>query len=152
MKITSIFFLLIVISIVSYSKPKPILKRIVKELNSYQTYQSHCERTFSFPFGGTMTFEANVVTQKVPSDTLCGFYYNIEIDKDFKGDDFGDSSCYFNNQVFNSYKGVVKKTSLLESPEAFKDLKIVMGNLSEKLKMTKATDLIGKTGKVINMF
>lgn len=74
-----------------------------------------------------MTFETNIVTQKVPSDTLCGFYYIFEIAKNTDGGQTGDFSCYFNNQVFNSFKGVVKKTSLLETPEAFKDLKIGAG-------------------------
>jgi len=124
MKKAIISFLLVITSIVLYSKTIPTLKKIVKELNSYQTYQSNCERTFSFPYGGTMTFEANVVTQKVPSDTLCGFYYNFEITKNTDAGETGDFSYYFNNQVFNSFKGKVRKTSLLETPEAFKDLKI----------------------------
>ncbi len=124
MKKTIFTIYLIITSIVLYSRTNPTLKKIVKELNSYQTYQTYCESTFSFPYGGTMTFEANMVTQKVPSDTLCGFYYNFEIAKNTDGGETGDFSCYFNNQVFNSYKGVVKKASLLETPEAFKDLKV----------------------------
>lgn len=124
MKKTIFTFLLVITSVVLYSKTIPTLKKIVKELNSYQTYQSNCERTFSFPYGGTMTFESNVITQKVPSDTLCGFYYNFEIAKNTEAGEIGDFSCYFNNQVFNSFKGEVRKTSLLETPEAFKELKI----------------------------
>jgi len=127
MKRTSIVFLLILVSIVSYSKPKNVLKAIAKKLNSFQTYQTTCERTFSFPYGGTMTFEANVITQKVPSDTLCGFYYNFEIAKNTDAGEIGDFSCYFNNQVFNSFKGEVRKASVLETPEAFKDFKIGSG-------------------------
>jgi thiol-disulfide isomerase/thioredoxin len=108
----------------SFTQPKHNLKAIVKELSSYQNYQSTCDYTFSMPFGGPMRFVASIVTQKVPADTLCGFYYNFENNKNFRGEEFGDFSCYFNNSVYSSYKNEVKKTTVFDKPEAFKDLKM----------------------------
>ena len=86
MKRTSFVFLLILISIVSYSKPKPILKAIAKKLNSFQTYQSDINFTSYVSYGGfgTHTMEAMIVTQKVPADSLCGFYYNFETAQNFR--------------------------------------------------------------------
>ena len=119
-----IAILFICISFDSFTQPKDNLKAIVKELSGYQNYQSTCDYTFSMPFGDPMRFEASIVTQKVPSDTLCGFYYDFETNENYRGEGFSDFSIYFNNSVYSSYKGEVKKTSLFEKPKAFVDMKI----------------------------
>jgi thiol-disulfide isomerase/thioredoxin len=119
-----IIILFIFTSFNSFAKPKDNLKAIAKELSNYQNYQSTCDYTFSMPFGDPMHFVTSIVTQKVPSDTLCGFYYDFEINENEKGEACHDFAIYFNNSVYNSYEGKVKKTSLFDKPEAFADLKI----------------------------
>ena len=127
MRRSIIVILFICVGFDSFTQPKNNLKAIAKELGSYQNYQSTCDYTFSMPFGDPMHLVTTIVTQKVPSDTLCGFYYDFEINENERGEVCHDFSIYFNNSVYNSYGGKVRKTSLYDKPEAFKELKIGNG-------------------------
>jgi len=119
-----IVILFICISFDSFTRPKDNLRAIAKELSSYQSYQSTGDYTLSMPFGDPMHYVAAVTLQKVPSDTLCGFHYDFEINENERGEVCHDFAIYFKNSVYNSYEGKVRKTSLFDKPEAFKDLKI----------------------------
>lgn len=124
MRKSIIVILFICLSFDSFTQPKDNLRAIAKELSSYQNYQSTGDYTLSMPFGDPVHYVAAVALQKVPSDTLCGFYYNFEINENERGEACHDFAIYFNNSVYNSYEGKVKKISLFDKPEAFKDMKI----------------------------
>lgn len=124
MKTSIIAILFICICFNSFTQTKDKLKVIAEELSSYSTYQTNCNYTFSMPFGDALNFESSIVTQQVPADTLCGFYYAFETNENFRNENFGDFTMYFKNAVYNSYKSIVKKTSFKEKPEAFIDLKM----------------------------
>ena len=115
------------ISFNSYTQTKINLKTITEELSSYTTYQSNCNYTFSMPFGDALNFETSIVTQQIPTDTLCGFYYSFETNENFRNENFGDFTMYFKSAVYNSYKSNIKRTSFKEKPEAFVDLKVGKG-------------------------
>ncbi len=119
------------LSVVSFTQPKAILKTIAEELNNYQDYKSYCYYTFSFPYGDPMSIESTIVTQKVPVDTLNGFYYHFETNENFRKE-FGDFAVFFNNTVYNSYKGKVKKYNLFDKPEAFRMQKMGNGYIPAK--------------------
>ena len=104
----------------AFAQAESILKEIANELSSYQTYESKCSYTFSFPYGDPMTIESTIITKKEPQDTLCGFYYFFNN----SGDGFGDFSIFFNNTVYRSYKGKIEKISQKEKPHAFIDRKL----------------------------
>lgn len=123
MKKFIIVILFICMSFNSFTQPKVKLKAIVKELRSFKTYQTNCNYTFSLPFGDAMTFESSIVIQQIPTDTLCGFYYNFETNENFRNEKFGDFSMYFKNTVYKSYKSEVKKFRFEDDPEAFVELK-----------------------------
>lgn len=99
------------------------LKEIINELNSYNTYKANCNYTFSMPYGDPMTFESLIVTQQIPNDTLCGFNYNFSTHENYRGEDFGDFNCYFNQAVYKSYQSKVKTIRFSEKPEKFVDIK-----------------------------
>lgn len=110
------------ISFISYSQPKTLLRSIADKLDSYQDYQSYCYYTFSFPFGDPMSIESDIILQKVPNDTLLGYYYHYKTNENFTNE-FGDFCLFFNKTVYSSYKDKVTKTSFSEKPEAFKRIK-----------------------------
>jgi len=120
-----ILFLLLLQSycIPAFAQAESILKEIANELSNYQTYESKCSYTFSFPYGDPMTIESTIITKKEPKDTLCGFYYFFKN----SGDGFGDFSIFFNNTVYRSYKGKIDKISQKEKPYAFIDRKVGNG-------------------------
>jgi len=124
MKKSIISILFICLTFNSFTQTKDKLEAIAKELKSYKTYQTNCNYTFSMPFGDALNFESSVVTQQIPTDTLCGFYYNFETNENFRNENFGDFIMYFKNASYNSYKGKVKKVSFEEKPDAFIDLKM----------------------------
>lgn len=124
MKKSIIATLFICICFNSFTQTNDKLKEITKGLRSYNTYQTNCNYTFSMPFGDALNFECLIVTQQIPNDTLCGFYYNFETNENFRNENFGDFSMYFKNAVYNSYKGKVRKVSFEDKPEAFSDLKM----------------------------
>jgi thiol-disulfide isomerase/thioredoxin len=101
------------------SQAKDNLKIIAEKLSSYKTYKTKCSYTFSMPFGDALYCETSIVTQKIQTDTLSGFFYNFSMDEGFRNENFGDFYMYFKNAVYSSYKGEVKKTSFEEKPEAF---------------------------------
>jgi hypothetical protein len=117
MKKSIIAILFICISFNSFAQTNDKLIEIAKGLRSYNTYQTNCNYTFSMPFGDALNFECLIVTQQIPNDTLCGFYYNFETIENYRNENFGDFSMYFENAVYNSYKGKVKKISFKEKPE-----------------------------------
>ena len=106
----------------SFSQPRVILKEIAGKLNGLQTYKTQCSYTFSFPYGDPMTLNSQIVLKKVPSDTLCGFYYHFIMDEN-SGDKAHDFCTYFSNTVINSYKGKIKKLTKEDKPNAFRDLR-----------------------------
>ena len=114
-------------SLISWSQAKEQLKEIANELNTFQTYRTTCEFSYSIPFGDTLTVESLIVIRKVPEDKLCGFYYDFETGESYRGEKFSDFSMYFDSTVYTSYKGVVKKTGYSESPSQFIDLKLKGG-------------------------
>ena len=124
MKKSIIAILFICISFNSFTQTNDKLIKIAKGLRSNNTYQTNCNYTFSMPFGDALNFECLIVTQQIPNDTLCGFYYNFETNENFRNENFGDFSMYFKNTVYNSYKGKVKKITFEEKPDAFVDLKM----------------------------
>ena len=127
MRALIITILFICISFNSFTQTQGKLKVIAEKLSSYSTYQTNCNYTFSMPFGDALNVESSIVTQQIPSDTLTGCYYNFSINEKFRSKEFGDYSMYFKNAVYNSYQGIVKKTSFEEKPGAFVDLKIGNG-------------------------
>jgi thiol-disulfide isomerase/thioredoxin len=124
MKKFIVVILFICIGFDSFTQPKDNINAIARELSSYQSYLTTGDYTFSMSFGEPVHYVAAVVLQKVPSDTLCGFYYDFEINENERGEACHDFAIYFNNSVYNSYEGKVRKTSLNDKPEAFKELKI----------------------------
>lgn len=105
------------------AQPLSTLKKIAERLNSFQTYQTYCYYTFSFPFGGDLTIESEITTKKEPKDTLSGFYYYYKTNENFR-EDFGDFAAYFKGTVYSSHENNIKKTSILENPERFVDQEI----------------------------
>jgi len=103
------------------AQPNEILKEIAEELSSYTTYQTDCNYTFSMPYGAPMNFEALMITQKVEGDSLCGFYYNFNTKESFRGENFHDFIMYFNNVLYESYLGKVKKTDFNQNNGVFKN-------------------------------
>ncbi len=120
----TITIVIICLSLISYAQNREKLKTIADELIEYKTYQTVCEFTFSMPFGDTLTFESFITTKKIPADNLCGFHYSFETEENYRGKNFNDFSMYFDSTVYNSYLGIVKKTSYSESPSQFIDLKL----------------------------
>ncbi len=118
MKNIIIVFLLVWINTDASAQSKEILQMIARELDSFKTYESYCYYTFSFPFGDPISIESTITTKKVPEDTLCGFYYFFKTNKHFT-EEFGDFSGYFDQTVYSSYQDKLKKTSLLNNPNAF---------------------------------
>ena len=128
MKTSIIVILFVSISFNSFTQTRDKLKVIAKELSNYSTYQTNCNYTFSMPFGGTtLNYEALIVTQQIPTDTLADCYYNFSTKEEYRNENFNDFSMYFKNAVYSSYKGKVKKTKFEEKPKAFTDLKIGEG-------------------------
>ena len=128
MKTSIIVLLFVSISFNSFTQTRDKLKVIAKELSNYSTYQTNCNYTFSMPFGGTtLNYEALIVTQQIPTDTLADCYYNFSTKEEYRNENFNDFSMYFKNAVYSSYKGKVKKTKFEEKPKAFTDLKIGEG-------------------------
>lgn len=126
--IKSLFSFIIVCTCVAASAQiKTNLENISHKLSSFRNYSSICEYTFSMPFGDTLMFESLIVLHKLPKNNICEFNYNFEISESYRGELFGDFSMYFDSTVYNSYKGVVEKTSYSESPSQFMDLKLDMG-------------------------
>lgn len=127
MKISIIAILFICLSFNSFAQTRDKLKVIAEELGNYSTYETNCNYTFSMPFGDALNFESTIITEQIPTDTLAGCYYNFSINEKFRSKEFGDFYTYFKNAVYNSYQGVVKKTSFEEKPDAFVDLRIGNG-------------------------
>ena len=109
--------------------PKDLMKSIAQELNHFITYQTVIENTFSIPFGDTLTMEAFMTTKKVPSDKLCGFYYDFQTVDKYRGKNFGDFTIYFDSTVYSSYLNKVKKTSYKDSPSQFIEIRMEHGIL-----------------------
>jgi thiol-disulfide isomerase/thioredoxin len=104
----------------AFAQAENTLKKIADELSNYQTYESKCSYTFSFPYGDPMTIESTIITKKEPADTLCGFYYYFKN----PGDVFSEFSIFFNSTIYRSYKGKIEKISQKEKPHAFIDRKL----------------------------
>ena len=124
MRKSIIAILFICLSFDSYTQPKDNLRAIAKELINYQSYQSKGDYTLSMPFGDPVHYVAAGTLQKVPSDTLCGFYYDFEINENERGEACHDLMIYFNNAFYYTFEGKITKFSLYDKPEAFKELKM----------------------------
>lgn len=127
MKKTLILILLFCVGLISYSQTQDILRSIAYKLINNETYQAVCEYTFSIPFGDTLTGEFFLNTKKVPTDKLCGFYYNFQTFESYRNEKFPDFTIYFDSILYFSYLGKVKKTSYHESPSQFIEIKLANG-------------------------
>jgi len=136
MKKTILTIVIIYTGLYCYSQTKDKLKSIAYELNNYETYQAACEYTFSIPYGDTIAWETIITTKKVPSDNLCGFYYNFQTAESYKNNKFPDFTIYFDSIVYYSYLGKVKKTSYYESPSQFIEIKLENGFIPAVQKKT----------------
>jgi thiol-disulfide isomerase/thioredoxin len=149
MKKLTTFLTLSILSIGINAQTENLLKSVADKLVSLQDYQTHCVYTFVIPYGGAITVEAEMITQKNEKDTLCGFYYSFKTKEQYK-DVFGDFTLYFKQAVYQSYKGVVEVTRFSDNPEAFKYRRLSYGIVAP---IHKSPQLFGKTpyqiGKLI---
>ena len=95
------------------------LKIIADQLIAAKDYKADCHLTISLPYGGSLSSASTVTVKKVPSDTLCGFYYHFKTHDEFKKND-GDFTALFRKTYYASRNGKVSKTSLLKEPEKFR--------------------------------
>jgi peroxiredoxin len=101
----------------------PQLKIIADKLNSITNYQSHCDLVQTSSEQGTMHSAATLFIQKVPTDTLCGFYYYFKTDEKYKKN-HGNFIAFFNNAFYSSEKNAINKFTLLDDPMQFKATKV----------------------------
>jgi|GEM_PF-1438361 len=117
---------LILLTSVVIAQETKILTNIKNKLDNIDTYQSACTRSFSMPFGGdTLTYESLVTLKKIPTDGLCGYYYNYATTDIYRDDiRFNDFEFYFDSTVYSSYLGKVEKVSYADRPSQFIGFKI----------------------------
>jgi Peroxiredoxin len=111
-------------SLTTNAQKYPQLKMIADKLNSITTYQAHCDLDMTnSAYQGTMHSAATLFIQKVPTDTLCGFYYYFKTDEQFKKN-HGDFLAFFNNAFYSSEKNAINKYTLLDDPMQFRETKV----------------------------
>ncbi len=101
----------------------PQLKMIADKLNSITTYQAHCDLFTTDSEQGPGHYAATLFIQKVPTDTLCGFYYYFKTDEKYKKNDI-NFIAFFNNAVYYSEKNAINKYTLLDDPMQFRETKV----------------------------
>ncbi len=104
----------------------PQLKIIADKLNSITNYQSDCDLVITSSAQGTMHSASTLIFQKVPTDTLCGFYYYFKTDEQYKKND-NDFIAFFNNAFYASRNNAINKYTLFDDPKRFKDTKFDNG-------------------------
>lgn len=104
----------------------PQLKIIADKLNSIIDYQADCEFVLISPMQGTFKSASTLITHKVPTDTLCGYYYYFKTHDEYKATD-SDYIALFNNAFYTSKNNAINKTSLLEEPNKFKETRLDNG-------------------------
>lgn len=99
---------------VSYNYDKNLLVEISSYLKNIKSYQADCKVIMPLGYGDELKKNLKLTTTFVPTDTLCGFYYNV------KDAETNSSSAYFNNAQYFSAKDVFQTTKLIDNPERFK--------------------------------
>lgn len=104
----------------------PQLKIIADKLNSITDYETECDLVKTISGQGTMHSASTLIIQKVPTDTICGFYYYFKTDEQYKknNDDF---IAFFNNAYYSSKGNKINKYSLFDDAEIFQDIKYEHG-------------------------
>lgn len=100
----------------------PQLKIIAEKLNSITNYQADCDLVMKSHAQGTTHAASTLIIHKVPSDTLCGFYYYFKTHEQYKKSG-GDFIAFFNNACYFSINNAINETSLFDKPERFKEVK-----------------------------
>lgn len=100
----------------------PQLKSIGDKLNSITNYQADCDLVITSSAQGTMHSASTLIIQKVPADTLCGFYYYFKTDEQYKKND-NDFIAFFNNAFYSSRNNAINKYTLFDDPKRFKGTK-----------------------------
>lgn len=103
----------------------PQLKLIAGKLNSITNFQADCDLVLTSSFQSAMHSESTLTIQKVPRDTLCGFYYFFKTKEQYRRND-NDFIAFFNNAFYSSRNDAINKYSLFDEPEKFK--KIIIEN------------------------
>lgn len=100
----------------------PQLRIIADKLNSITNYQADCDLIITSSSQGTMHSASTLITHKVFTDTLCGYYYYFKTHEQYKntGEDF---TAFFNNAFYLSKNNSINKYSLLDEPKRFKEIK-----------------------------
>jgi thiol-disulfide isomerase/thioredoxin len=130
----------------------PQLKLIADKLNAITDYQADCDLVIISPMQGTLKSASTLTIQKVPTDTLCGFYYYFKTHDQSRAKN-RDFMAYFNNAFYESRNNVIDKTSFFEEPQKFKETKFDNGycpaiqHSSSYLKITpfELSNLINKS-------
>lgn len=104
----------------------PQLKLIADKLNSYNNYQADCDLVIKSSSQGTMHSASTLMIQKVPTDTLCGFYYYFKTHEEFKKNE-NDFTAFFHNAFYTSRNKAINKYSLFDDPKRFRDTKFENG-------------------------
>jgi thiol-disulfide isomerase/thioredoxin len=104
----------------------PQLKFIADKLNSITNYQADCDLVITSSTQGTLHSASTIIIQKVPTDTLCGFYYYFKTDEKYKKND-NDFIAFFNNAFYSSRNNTINKYTLFDDPKRFKDIKFDNG-------------------------
>ncbi|BBE17582.1 thiol:disulfide interchange protein [Aquipluma nitroreducens] len=102
------------------------LKIIADKLNTITSYQSDCDLVITSSEQGTLHSASTLIVQKVPTDTLCGFYYYFKTDEQYKKNN-NDFIAFFNNAFYLSKNNAINKYTLFDYPKRFKDTKFDNG-------------------------
>jgi thiol-disulfide isomerase/thioredoxin len=100
----------------------PQLKLIADKLNSVTYYQADCDLVIS----GGIHSVSTLNSYKVPTDTLCGFYYFFKTHEQYRKDG-GDFTAFFNNSFYMSINNSINKINFSDEPERFKVIKFANG-------------------------
>lgn len=99
----------------------PLLKSIAVRLINLRDYQSDCDLSRSLQYDRSMRSVATITTKKVPTDTLCGFYYHFKTHDNFRKNAL-DFTSFYGSTHYLSINGSVSKTSFSEKPDRFRGI------------------------------
>ena len=94
---------------------------------SISNYQADCDLVIKSHSQGTIHAASTLITHKVSTDTLCGFYYYFKTHEQYKKSG-GDFTAFFKNAFYFSINNAIDKTSLFDKPERFKEVKFQNGH------------------------
>ncbi|MCT4587109.1 MAG: TlpA family protein disulfide reductase [Carboxylicivirga sp.] len=100
------------------AQPETTLQKIAQKLQSYKTYQTTCDYTFSFPYGGEMSLSCIMSTQQAPDDTICNMNYLLKYIPDDQEE--LNFSAYYEGTHYFAYEGKTRIVSIKDKPNAFK--------------------------------